>query len=165
MGTLTLKVSDDMSKAEEVQVLEKLEKFFRVNPNNYLAGLFKTDFSIWAARRMADDFTLDVMEYVNDLSKEQEIAELRGKLEDSEAQAEILKDEREALQQSFKALNENLSAEKEEGRNRLVEYDEIAVDLRRELDETTTHFLKGAEEIRRLKAILFDAHEQGFTVK
>lgn len=78
---IRIKIWDNMSKAEEQKVIAKLRYVFEVFPNNYLASLFTQEFQNWVVNRTQDDFPVDVMEYINDHSKDDEIGMLRNNIQ------------------------------------------------------------------------------------
>lgn len=165
MGTLTLKVSNGMTKAEETLALEKLERFFTENSDNYLADLFKTDFTLWCNRRMASDFTLDVMEYVNDTDKDDEIAKLKSKLDISENLGQQACCDKEFQEARVADLEEKLVEAKDKAHEAFTGTSNKIYQLREEVKRKEQVVEDQELEITRLKASLFDAVEKGFAIK
>ena len=56
-----LNISDNMSKADELSILQKLLDAFADHPTNYLTSLFRRRLVDWAETQMMDDFPCDVM--------------------------------------------------------------------------------------------------------
>jgi len=77
---IRIRLEDDMNKAHEIAILDKLQATFEKVPNNYLPTLFSSAFVGWASNRIKDDFPLDVMEYIQDFDKDQQIAQLTEEL-------------------------------------------------------------------------------------
>jgi len=61
---IRLKIEDNMNKAEEIDILEKLRDTYTNHPDNYLATLFSDKFVNWASKRIRNDFPVDSMEYI-----------------------------------------------------------------------------------------------------
>jgi len=84
---IRLKIENNMSKAEERAILEKLRDAFAQNDDNYLAPLFTREFTNWACQRIQDDILVNPMEYITAYSEkewEKEIKDLKEKLEEAQ---------------------------------------------------------------------------------
>ena len=84
---IRLKIENDMSKAEEIEILDKLGNIYSIHPDNYLATLFSNQFINWATENIKNDFPVDPMEYITAYSKrewEKEIKDLKEKLEEAQ---------------------------------------------------------------------------------
>ena len=61
---IRLDIQNDMAKAEEIKILEKLRDVFQENSDNYLAHLFTNEFTQWASNLIRDDIMVDAMQYI-----------------------------------------------------------------------------------------------------
>lgn len=59
---ICLTITNDMSKAEELLILQKLREAFKANSDNYLTNFFSVPLLTWAETQMKNDFPCDVME-------------------------------------------------------------------------------------------------------
>jgi FtsZ-binding cell division protein ZapB len=76
---INLAVRNDMSKEEEIAILNKLVDVFKVNPDNYLASLFTDQLSVYLQKQISQDGSTDLMEYVTGYyEKEAAVIEARN---------------------------------------------------------------------------------------
>ena len=149
---IRLDITNDMAKVEEVKILDKLTKCFVENPDNYLASLFTAEFLGWVQNRIRDDFPVDVMEYVNDYSKDEKIKELRQGLKSQEKVSELNAEEMNKLEGELKIAKDRIDFLNEELEMRTRELEKAnkdcwnAGDIRLSLEDENTH----------LKAHLYD---------
>jgi hypothetical protein len=61
---IRLDIEDDMGKAQEIKLLEKIMGEFRKHTDNYLTQLFTRDFVQWASNQIQNDAYVDVMQYI-----------------------------------------------------------------------------------------------------
>ena len=142
---IRLDITNDMAKADEIKILDKLTKCFVENPDNYLASLFTAEFLGWAQNHIRDDFPVNVMEYINDYSKDKEIKDLRDAADKANAySALLLKVQKEATDR-IDFLNEELGT-----RTRELEK------AHKECLNAGTEALSLEDENTRLKARLYD---------
>jgi len=88
---IRLKIENDMSKAEEIDILKKLRDAYTIHPDNYLTILFSNRFINWAIENIKNDFPVDPMEYIMEYitayskrEREKEIKDLKEKLEEAQ---------------------------------------------------------------------------------
>jgi len=135
---IRLNFKEDLSKAKEVEMLEKLFKTCQTFPNNYLASLFTQEFVSWCAWRIKDDFPLDVMEYIN-YDPESDVEALKSSIAQKSQDAQRLFDDCQKKQQTIT----------EQG----IELEGLRAELEA-LSNTEADYLR--EENIQLKARLFD---------
>lgn len=83
---IMLDIGDNMSREEELAILDKLVDVFTAHPNNYLASLFTVDLRNWTANQVKVDFPPNVMESMEALIEEsmssgEELSKLKRELE------------------------------------------------------------------------------------
>jgi len=84
---IRLKINDNMSKQEEIDILHKLRDTYTNHPDNYLATLFSHKFTSWAGLQIKNDFPVNPMEYITVYSEkewEKEIKDLKEELEEAQ---------------------------------------------------------------------------------
>ena len=103
-----LDIYNDMAKADEIKILDKLTKCFVENPDNYLASLFTAEFLGWVQNRIRDDFPVNVMEYINDYSKDEEIKNLQDAVDKADGAGNDLRKGLKEATDRIDFLNEEL---------------------------------------------------------
>lgn len=63
MKEIRIKVDNDMSKQDEIEIMHKLRDTFGKYPNNYLSNLFSMNFTQWIENQIRDDFSADAYEH------------------------------------------------------------------------------------------------------
>jgi len=92
---IRLKINDNMSKQEEIDILHKLRDTYTNHPDNYLATLFSHKFTSWAGLQIKNDFPVNPMEYITVYSEKEWKKEIK-----------YLKEELEEAQQGIIDINE-----------------------------------------------------------
>jgi hypothetical protein len=154
---IRLDIVNDMSKAEEIKVLDKLRDAFMAHPDNYLASLFTNDFVGWCTNRIRDDFPLDAYEAM-DWDNEKE--ELKREATDQKLAAEALN---ELLKEADARVDENM----ETFQTKISELKDLNNSLSEQLfsERNKSQRLMDASEameleIVKLKAKLYDLAEK-----
>jgi hypothetical protein len=148
MMGIRLDITNDMSKQEEIKILDKLRDAFMENPDNYLASLFTNDFVGWCTNRIRDDFPLDAYEQIKP-EWDDEWDKERTKLEN---EVSNLKDKLTNCERNY-----GVELEENDRLNKVV--DEIKSDLyaaESERDMATVEKETCEQEIIKLKARLYD---------
>jgi len=138
---IKLKIENDMSKAEEIEILNKLGNIYSMHPDNYLTILFSNHFINWATENIKNDFPVDPMEYITAYSKrewEKEIKDLKEKLE--EAQKGIIE---------IKEVAHNATVQVEYYKEEQYNYECLVNERNIKIDELENHIVN-------LKAKLYD---------
>ncbi|MCP4156673.1 MAG: hypothetical protein GY757_53665 [bacterium] len=172
MKEIRLKISDDMSKAQEEALLIKLFQTFEEHPANYLASLFSNEFTKWAAIRISNDFPLDVMEYITghaddldklkDHNKElmQSIIALETDLDTKEQSTkQKLFDLKAEYEKRLKWETEQKEGAQREAKNlqrHLTAHEQAAKEMVEKSEERTAELERLSQEVDRLKVKLFD---------
>jgi hypothetical protein len=158
---IRLDITDDMSKAEEIKILDKLRDEFQKCPDNYLASLFTNSFCQWAENRIKDDFPIDVMEYIDDRSNEEEIQQLRGQVQNEIANRNALDELLKQVGAKTEESTERFQEEIIEWRRRATEQSDQLFDERAKVQERDELADALELEIVKLKAKLYDLTEEG----
>jgi len=85
-----LKIKDNMTKEEEIEIIETLCNAFSKFPNNYLAGLFSEGLLNWVKRHIKDDLSCDI--HINFVNTTLALEEARGKVPPLEKRIEELEE-------------------------------------------------------------------------
>ncbi len=162
---IRLKVHENMTKADELLIMEKLVSAFRKFPNEYLSDFFTPALESWLSMQIMSDFSCNLMRVYLDENKSLQVEidrlhlaeqalrvdldSYRRKLDETIQQVEILTKDREALIDERDKAQAQARVIDGEGRKLADEFsaaqeawDESARDL--------------TDEIIRLKARLFD---------
>ena len=141
---IRLDITDDMAKADEIKILEKLEDSFKQNPDNYLAALFTAPFTFWASQRIKDDILVDVMEYINhDQTEETRCLRKEVDLQKSNCRA-------------ITALYDKNQEELEGFRRRYLELSQDKTNWLEDNDKLQNSLSDANDKIIELKARLYD---------
>ena len=151
---MNLRLSADPSKAEEIEVVEKLANWVR-GQDWYLTSFITPELASWVASNIRNDFPSDIYAYYTEAQKEvgRGFKQLEEELMTLKAEL-IRKEERIARQEaSLEDWSEDLTSKRKRIVELLKAFDEVstrAEEAERDLD--AAH-----EEIVRLKAKLYDA--------
>ena len=149
---IRLDIYNDMAKAEEIKILDKLTKCFVENPDNYLASLFTAEFLGWATNQIRDDIVVDVMQHINDYSKDDEIRELKQELDSQKKVSELNAEEMDKLEGELKIAKDRIDFLRNETGKRTQ-------DLEKAHKECLAHSTQTDDletELVKLKAKLYD---------
>jgi len=150
---IRLDIYNDMAKAEEIKILDKLTKCFVENPDNYLASLFTAEFLGWATNQIRDDIMVDVMQHINDYSKDDEIRELKQELDSQKKVTELNAEETDKLEREIREGEDFICTDlKPQIQILESEKHELMAEASTKLDDI--HNLE--QENTRLKAKLYD---------
>ena len=152
---IRLKIEDNMSKAEEIKILKKLQNAFEHNPNNYLTSLFHGQLVAWCGKRIKDDFPIDIYEMWESTEKI---------LSDREAQIKEMKREFNFLQERIGALEQEISEKR--GKISLLEEtnkanQDATIDLLNKVRDLEAQLEQKDMQLMTLKAKIFDLLMEG----
>lgn len=159
---ICLDIKDDMSKAEELAIMQKLHDAFKANPNNYLTSLFSNWLLAWVETQVKNDSHCDVMEYRE--AAEKEVIKVSDALRKAEAE---VKSGKEIL----KKVEEKAVVDLQNKEEQLADLEMDLADMERllqesvakngeitEMNEAVADKAEGLEmQIIGLKAKLYDA--------
>ena len=157
MAEIRIKVEDDMSKAEETKILEKITSIFKEHPNNYLSSMFSDDLCTWASNQIREDMSLNVYEYIQDSYEHRtEVTDLDRKISDLEAG-------RKVNQELIDDMGISIGDHKQNTLNAVMNAKEREDELQAQINDLiheNTQLIKlevdNGQEIRDLKVKLYD---------
>ena len=155
MTEIRLKVENDMAKAEEIAILEKLSNVFS-GTGNYLTSLFTTDFVGWATNMIKNDFPVNVMEYINDHEKDKIIGDLQNIARTLELEMDKIKIDKLDLVKENEKLRDRISECYTEisrlGRDYEKEHNRMVDEVMQAQEEGNRHL----SEVIKLKSKIYD---------
>jgi len=139
---IRIKAEDNMSKAEEIKVVEKLHDAFK-GTCNYLTDFFSEGTCNWLEEQIRNDFSCDIFPYIE--ANIEEIYE-SGKL--TEKQEMTIKEMDKQIQA--------LSKYKDSAKAEIDDLEETIYQRNQELNKQSDKIALQAQEIIQLKAELYD---------
>jgi len=140
---IRLNVKKDMSKEEEIVIIEKLQAVFEENNDNYLSSFFSPKLTGWLSNKIRDDVLCSVDYYLDgshDFENDKEVSKLRNIIQDQDSTIA----HQEATASANEALIKRLQEEKEDLQN------QITMSIRN-LDDSELNEAMLAREIESLK--------------
>jgi len=166
MPRFMLDISNDMGKAAEIEIIEKLQRIYKNHPDNYLASLFSNTLTGWVTKQIKDDMVSSIDEYLNgdfvwSQDNQQRILEMEIKEKDLKIEQlrRELRDAGTLLEVSCaQAEKEAELQEKElsESRQIIREFKQYAEAWEKEAKENRCDLQKKDTEILKVKARLYD---------
>lgn len=159
---LRLKIENNMSKAEEGEILSKLAAAFNKHGDNYLTGLFSNRCVAWLEHQMRDDSYCDFVEHF--LGLEEENRKLERRTLEAEHTAQSMQGSLQKERESFQTELVQAQANQDRLLKVITDYKgqtESLLEERSSLIQERSEFVsridKLDDEILRLKARLYDA--------
>jgi len=156
MMKIQLDIKDNMSKADEISIIEKISDTLKKvdngskEPTNYLKCLFNESFIFWVKQQIQNDIFPEVMQYIDGYHiKEDELERANGKIKLLIEDNETLKAENEKLNDKIFDFFQRLGEVNAEHEKEVDEY-------LHELEQVKQSLEQKEEEIIRLKAKLYD---------
>jgi len=153
MAELRIKLNDSPSKAEEIEALEKIQKFFS-NKDTYLKGLFTDDLVSWVSIRIKDDIGPDLYGWLSG-----EMADFSNAFIERDEAREHLRN-KDATIAELQSANEILAEKSQEQRNTIQLLNDECTMIRTEMYDMTEDNDKRRQEVVELKAKLYDLMTQ-----
>jgi len=152
MSQFRFDITNDMAKADEIEILKKLQRIYDDFPDNYLASLFTGEFVGWASNRIRDDVMVDAYEYIQNFYGNPEIDQLKLEVQDKEDILKATKVVLEDKEQTIAKLEQQIETQ----RTKIINLEDHLHNARNEIGETGNKFSAQAQEILELKAKLYD---------
>ena len=162
---ININLAKDPSKQEEIEVLEKLAKYFKEHKINYLYDLFSDDLINTAAGMIKNDFPADVLGHQEERERKERIRyeDLKKEKDNIDFERLCLSDDQISLLQELSRVNKKWIRTEKDLKKRREDYF-------REMDITTKlnrKVWKLESEIKRLEDELLKqkARNAGLRVK
>ena len=129
---ININLAKDPSKQEEIEVLEKLAKYFKEHKNNYLYDLFSDDLINTAAGMIKNDFPADVLGHQEERERKERIRyeDLKKEKDNIDFERLCLSDDQISLLQELSRVNKKWIRTEKDLKKRREDYF-------REMDITT----------------------------
>ena len=163
--------SNDMDKAAEIKVIEKLQRIYKSYPDNYLASLFSDTFAGWATKQIQDDMVCSLDKFLNGdfaWGQDNQFRILEKKIVDKDLKIEQLrrelKDAASLLEITCESAEKEIKLQEEQLEKAEDAIDDLGMDidlLQRQMTDLITIGSEKYTEILKLKAKLYDIEHKG----
>ncbi len=156
-----VEIGGDMAKADEIQLMELLEKAF-TNTNTYLQSFFAPALTTWVSGQIKDDFPPDVSGWLIDakFKAEKQILDLQAEVKRLTVSLDLLKDDTQKrdyrLNDIIAGLHTELQQQRQDEEKAMAETLGDLASVKHELNVANGLLAEKKQEIIELKAKLFD---------
>lgn len=152
MREIRIKIENDMSKQDEIDIITKLRDTFTTYPDNYLASLFTMNFTQWVKNQIKNDFPPDAY----DLFCGFECDNIKRELDSTKKSVETFQDLLKEFRETKTKLTLNIGELQTECSKSERDYEKLLNETADTEDELQKEIGCLEHEIVLLKAKLYD---------